>query len=204
MDVDEAALRSGRLSSRPYGVLRVPAAGRLLQSLKSAGRGDEAADASVLGRAVARRLARPGLVILGPGTTTRAVGEALGLSTTLLGVDVAFLNSDGTAELRAVDAAEAELLRLTAGGGPATIVVSPVGGQGFVLGRGNQQLSAQVIRQVGPGNLVVAATPGKLAALGGRPLLLDTGDSELDRELTGYLRVVTGPNREAVCRLEPG
>ena len=204
MDVDEDALRSGRVSARPYGVLRVPSAGRLLQSLKSTGRGDEAAEVSVLGRAVARRLARPGLVILGPGTTTRAVGEALGVSTTLLGVDVVFLNPDGSAELRAADAAEADLLRLTASGGPVTIVVSPVGGQGFVLGRGNQQLSARVIRQVGPGNLVVAATPAKLAELGGRPLLLDTGDPELDRELTGYVRVVTGPNREAVCRLEPG
>ena len=202
MDIDEAAVRAGRVSATPYGILRVPAAGRLLQGLKSPSRADEAAELAGLGRAVARLLPRPGLLILGPGTTTRAVGDALGISTTLLGIDVLSVDASGHAELVASDAGEADLLRLV-GSKPATIVVSPVGGQGFILGRGNQQLSATVIRDVGLQNLRVVATPAKLAALGGRPLLLDTGDAELDRELSGYTRVVTGQGREVVCRVEP-
>jgi predicted polyphosphate/ATP-dependent NAD kinase len=184
-------------------VLLVPPAGRLLQALKSAGTADSASDLAALGRAIVARLPRPGLVVLGPGTTTRAVGEALGLATTLLGVDVAALGADGSAALLAMDAGEAELVRWV-GRQPTVIVVSPVGGQGFVLGRGNQQLSPLVIRRAGLGNLVVAATPGKLAALRGRPLLLDSGDPGLDQDLSGHIRVVTGPDREAICRLEPG
>ncbi|MFM7275704.1 MAG: ATP-NAD kinase, partial [Gammaproteobacteria bacterium] len=67
-----------------------------------------------------------------------------------------------------------------------------IGGQGHVFGRGNQQISAAVIRRVGVEHLLVVATRHKIAALAGRPLLVDTDDPALDRELRRYLRVVTG------------
>ena len=81
------------------------------------------------------------------------------------------------------------------------VVVSAVGGQGYVLGRGNQQISAAVIREVGTHDIMILATPEKLAALGG-PLRVDTGDPECDRSLTGYRRVVTGPRQESVVKVE--
>ena len=81
------------------------------------------------------------------------------------------------------------------------MVLTPVGGQGFLLGRGNQQLSARVLERVGRERILVAATETKLAALGGRPLLVETGDAELDEMLSGYTRVVTGYGREVVYRV---
>ena len=85
--------------------------------------------------------------------------------------------------------------------GPALVVVTPIGGQGFLFGRGNQQLSARVIERVGTENVVILATETKLAALSGRPLLVDTGDEALDTALSGYRRVVTGYGREVVYRV---
>jgi predicted polyphosphate/ATP-dependent NAD kinase len=135
------------------------------------------------------------LCLIGPGTTTRAIMAALGLEKTVLGVDVV-----RGGELVARDADERTLLALTEGA-DAAVVVTPVGGQGFLFGRGNQQLSPELLSRLGRERLVVVATEAKLAALGGRPLLVDTGDAALDAALAGYLRVITGPNRETVYRV---
>jgi predicted polyphosphate/ATP-dependent NAD kinase len=98
------------------------------------------------------------------------------------------------------DAAEADLLAVV-GRMPATIVLTPIGGQGFLVGRGNQPISPAVLRAAGGGALLVVATAEKLAALGGRPLLVDTGDPRLDAELAGHARVVTGYHEAAVMRI---
>ena len=91
--------------------------------------------------------------------------------------------------------------KLATEGEDAAVVVTPIGGQGFLFGRGNQQLSPELLARVGRERLVVVATEAKLAALGGRPLLVDTGDPAVDAALAGYLRVITGPNRETVYRV---
>jgi predicted polyphosphate/ATP-dependent NAD kinase len=110
---------------------------------------------------------------------------------TLLGVD---LYHDG--KLIGRDLNEAQLLEAI-GGRRAKIVVTVIGGQGYVFGRGNQQLSPQVTRAVGRENIIVIATLDKLHALGG-PLRVDTGDQECDRLLSGYLRVITGERERMV------
>jgi predicted polyphosphate/ATP-dependent NAD kinase len=127
------------------------------------------------------------LYILGPGTTTRTVMTRLGLPKTLLGVDVVL---DGA--LAGRDVTEGELLRLLDEHGQACIVVTAIGGQGHVFGRGNQQIAPAVIRKVGRGGVIVIATQTKLLSLEGRPILVDTGDPALDAELCGYVKVVTG------------
>jgi predicted polyphosphate/ATP-dependent NAD kinase len=98
------------------------------------------------------------------------------------------------------DANEAQLLALL-DGRPARIVVTPIGGQGFIFGRGNQQLSPRIIQKVGRENISVVSTPGKLHALGQQPLLVDTGDPAVDAMLSGYLLVITGYNERAVRRV---
>ncbi len=135
--------------------------------------------------------------ILGPGSTVRAVGDELGIDTTLLGVDVVHLG-----RLVAADVTERDLLGILASvpGRPARLVVSVIGGQGYILGRGNQQLSPAVVRAVGPDGLLVIATLDKLHALDG-PLRVDTGDEELDRALAGHIRVVIGERDEVVWRV---
>ncbi len=196
MDLDEDAYRAGRLSARLYGYLRVPFARGLIQGVKvGAAAGDAAALAGAAVEAV-RRLPGDALVVLGPGTTVRAVAEVLGVAKTLLGVDLA---RDGRAV--ALDVAEADILRALDGAPDVRVVVAPIGGQGHILGRGNQQIGPAVLRRVGPDRLIVVATPAKLASLAEPTLRVDTGDAALDREFAGFRRVITGPGCEAVCNV---
>jgi predicted polyphosphate/ATP-dependent NAD kinase len=203
VDVDEAAVRDGRMSVRLYGTLLVPDDPARVQALKVSGARPEAAELAGLAAEIVGRLTLGTLVLLGPGTTTRAIGQALGVESTLLGVDVVEIATHGTAVVVVADATESAILGAIRDHA-AVIVVSPTGGQGFVLGRGNQQLSPAVIRTVGLDRLILVATSGKLAELGGRPLLVDTGDPDLDGELSGYARVITGRGTESVCRIEAG
>ncbi|GGS76185.1 ATP-NAD kinase [Nonomuraea spiralis] len=213
VDLDEERYRRGLVSPRLYGSLRVPA-GRAALSGRKAGSSD-AAPATVEGiaREIAARL-RPGVrYVLGPGATTAAVGRELGLATTLLGVDVVEARTGG-ADLVAADVTEGELFELVRGR-EAVLVLSVIGGQGFVLGRGNQQVSPRVLDEVlggvsggvpssvsgGGDGLVVLATQQKLAGLGGRPLLADSGDQELDRKLAGHVRVITGYRESTIYRI---
>jgi predicted polyphosphate/ATP-dependent NAD kinase len=195
MDVDEAALREGTISPRLRGYLMVPAGGRLVQSAKARTLGSERVAQEGIARYLVERVLGDRTWLVGPGTTTRAVMDVLGLEKTLLGVDVV----RGTRCL-APDADERALLEAAEGGG-AGIVITPVGGQGFVFGRGNQQLSPRVIEQVGREGVVVIATEAKIAAFGGRPLRVDTSDPTVDAMLSGYTRVVVGYSREIVYRI---
>jgi len=135
------------------------------------------------------------LYVIGPGTTTRAITARLGLSKTLIGVDVV---AEG--ELVAADVNESQLLKLIEGR-KARIIVTPIGGQGYIFGRGNQQISPRAIREVRWENIVVVSTTGKIHSLRGRPLRVDTGDQEVDRMLGGYVQVVTGYNERIIYKV---
>jgi predicted polyphosphate/ATP-dependent NAD kinase len=195
MDVDEDAFRQDVLSARLYGYLKIPFRRALVQGVKSASApGEEAAQREVA-LAIVEAMEEDCAYILGPGSTTRAIAREIGLEKTLLGVDVI-----KERKLVARDVGETGLLQIVARG-RAKIIVTPIGGQGYILGRGNQQISPRVIRKVGREGMVVVSTPYKINSLQGRPLLVDTGDGELDRELSGYLRVVTGYGQEVVYRV---
>ncbi len=99
------------------------------------------------------------------------------------------------------DLTEADLLALAAEAPESFIVVTVIGGQGHIFGRGNQQISPAVIRAVGPGNVIVIATQTKLLSLEGRPLLVDTGDPALDEQLSGYVKVVTALGERTMYRV---
>lgn len=186
MDIDEEAFREGRVNARLYGYLKVPVE-RRVQSVKSGARSEQAEVEGMAAEIVAN-MEKDTLYIIGPGTTTRAIMERLELPNTLLGVDV-ILNR----ELVASDVGEKQLFNLLdQHKGKAHIVVTAIGGQGHVFGRGNQQISPRVIRLVGKNNIIVVASRDKLVALQPHPLLVDTGDPDLDQELSGYVRVVTG------------
>jgi predicted polyphosphate/ATP-dependent NAD kinase len=200
MDVDEELLRAGVVAPRLHGVMLVPADRLGMQSAKlRSAQPDRLALAAIADRLGAELAGLDGeaLALFGPGTTTAAVLERLGLEPTLLGVDAV-----RGGRLLAADVAERELLGLLEAAPAALLVLAPVGGQGFLLGRGNQQLSPPVLRRLGSENLRIVATESKLAGLGGRPLLVDSGDPELDRELSGFKRVLVGPRRSVVYRVE--
>jgi predicted polyphosphate/ATP-dependent NAD kinase len=204
LDLDEDAYRRGEVAPRLWGELAVPAARRRVQAGKEpTPAGEAAAVAAIAAEVVAG--AHPGVrYILGPGSTVRAIGDRFGVATTLVGVDVVEVDGPGTASLVVTDAAEADLLPI-AEADECRIVVTPIGGQGFVFGRGNQQVSAPVVREVlrrsGREGIIIVATPAKLAAIGVRPLLVDTGDPALDRELAGHARVITGRGERSVARV---
>lgn len=195
VDLDDDGTREGRVGPRLYGTLSVPLGTGLVASAKVASHDEDPAAVNGIAARVAEG-ARSGTVILGPGTTVAAVGAALDLPTTLLGVDLV-----RRGELVVADGTERDLLDALDDDGADTIV-TPIGGQGFVLGRGNQQISPAVLARAGLGRLTVIATPAKLAVLRGRPLLVDTGDEETDRELRGWHRLVTGFDHETVYPVE--
>ncbi|MFQ5710466.1 MAG: ATP-NAD kinase family protein [Candidatus Geothermarchaeales archaeon] len=192
MDIDEEAFRAGRLSASLHGYMLVPHEPEMVQSMKAASvlDEDEAANRIAIARHIAEKMEVDTAYIIGPGTTTKAITDHLGLEKTLLGVDVV---KDG--RVVAKDADEKTLLRHL-GEGRAKIIVTPIGRQGFIFGRGNQQISPEVIRRVGREGIVVAATRRKLRTT--RTLLVDTGDPELDESLRGYIRVISDYGEETV------
>ncbi len=186
MDVDEAALREGRLSARLFGYARVPAERNLVQGPKAASLGEDAALAGLTAQ-IAATLEPNTIYLFGPGHSTKLVLRHLGFEGTLLGVDAI---RNGKVLGRDLTGAQVEDI---VDGPRAKIVVSVIGGQGYLFGRGNQQFTPKAIRRVGRENIIVIATQAKLLALGQNRLLVDTGDADLDRELAGYIRVEIGP-----------
>ncbi len=185
MDIDEEAYRENRLVAKLEGYASVPYEPVMMQATKEGSSGFELADQKAIARWVVELMEKGRIYVLGPGTTTRAVAEELGIyDSTLLGIDLI-----RDFKLIARDVNERQILKAIAGE-PATILVSPIGRQGFILGRGNQQLSSEVVRHVGKDEVWVLATPHKLSAT--PTLKVDTGDPDLDREFRGHLRVIAG------------
>ena len=191
MDIDEEAFRQGRLIAKLYGYLLVPSTQGLVASSKEPTLGEEE-EKKAIGETVAELMERCTLYILGPGTTVKAIADAIGVKKTLLGVDAVH---DG--KLVGEDLDEEGLLNLLKRYQRAVIVVSPIGGQGFLFGRGNQQISPKVIKTVlersGKEGILIVSTKGKLSKV--RELLVDTGDPEVDKMLEGYYKAVIGYNR---------
>lgn len=191
-DIDEIALSNGRVNARHFGDMRVPVAANQLQQVKCSGLDVEALVVAEIAAEVVDNLLPGQLLALGPGTTVAAVAEALGVANSLLGFDIV---RDG--ELLAADVTANAMLRY-AEQEALRVIITPTGGQGSLIGRGNQQLSPQLLRQIGRDALQVIATPAKLAALSGRPLRLDTHDSELDQAWTGLWVITTGYQQAAL------
>ena len=187
-DIDEVRFRQGIVSSRFYGELLVPKEGRFLQQVKSSGREVEELVLQDIAAGIIESMEDDCLYIIGPGTTPGAVMQELGLVNTLLGFD-AVVNS----RLVAADLDEQALFKLTRQHQQAVkVIITATGGQGHIIGRGNQQLSPRIIHTAGLDNLIIIATKTKITELQGRPLQVDSNDPELDRALSGYRQVITG------------
>lgn len=185
MDVDEDAFRRGELKARLYGYLRVPSNGKAMQPPKGlVFASDEEEQKEVIAQYVVDNMEDGVMYVLGPGTTTRAVAQKMWQRKTLLGVDVYL---DG--KLLVEDASEKDLLG-TLGGKKVQLVLTPIGRQGFIFGRGNQQISPRVLEMIGLSNMTMIATPDKLKETA--ILRSDSGDVELDRKMVGYHKVLVG------------
>lgn len=194
-DIDEAAFRNGIVKAKHYGYLRVPEADGLIQQVKTGGKIQEAVVLTDIAAFVSEEMKPDVDYLAGSGSTVAAVMDELGLPNTLLGVDL--VRND---EVIAADVSAQDILRLT-GTYPLRAIVTIIGGQGHLFGRGNQQFSPDVIRRIGIKNFTVLATRQKLAGLAGRPLKLDTGDADLDAALTGWISVITGYDEQVLYQL---
>jgi predicted polyphosphate/ATP-dependent NAD kinase len=195
LDLDEATYRAGTVITQLYGYLKVPYRPHLLQNCKVPTPAAESVRAEAIAEAVVESLQPGWLYILGPGTTTRVIANRLGFPKTLVGVDV--YTREGVV---ALDVGEARLLELIENQ-PAKIIVTPIGGQGFLFGRGNQQIGPRVLQKVSRENIVVVSLSEKLNALRGEPLLVDTGDLSVDEMLAGHLPVVIGYREKVMYRI---
>lgn len=187
-DIDEDAFRNGQVRARFYGTLLVPEDSQFLQQVKNAGtERDELAQLDVAQEMI-EQLQTDTLYLVGPGSTTHLFLQELGLEGSLLGVDLLLNN-----ELIATDVSASQILnRLDQFSGPVKMIITAIGGQGHILGRGNQQFTPAILRRIGKDNIHIIAARGKILALNGRPLLVDTNDPELDAAFGGYRPVITG------------
>ncbi len=186
MDIDECAFREGHLSAELHGYVLTPFEPHLIQGnkMESSNTEDEVENQAAIAIYLIEEMKSDVYYIVGPGTTTRTIADLLDQKKTLLGVDV-FLDK----KIVKKDVNATQIMELIADK-PAHIIVTPIGGQGFIFGRGNQQISREVIRKVGLSNITVIATKSKIDRL--NCLRVDTGDSELDNLLReNGIRVIT-------------
>ena len=188
MDIDETLFRQGRVNARQYGEMRVPSELRYIQAVKMGGKeSDELVLSDIAAHVIEFMDEHPErLFVMGSGSTVDFIMQELGLENTLLGVDIV-----QNQQVVAHDVTASTLLEHVSNV-PVTLVITLIGGQGHIFGRGNQQLSPEVLKKIGRDNLLLVATKSKLQGLNGKPLIADTGDIALDAQLAGVISVTTG------------
>ena len=196
MDIDEEAFRQGRVSAKLHGYLLSPYEPRLIQGAKMASpiTENELRNQAAIAVYITETMEPYVYYIISAGTTTRTIGDLLDEKKTLLGVDI-FYNK----KIIAKDVNEKQILK-TIDDKATKIIVTPIGGQGFIFGRGNQQISPAVIKKVGKDNIIVIATENKMKNL--KSLRVDTGDTKLDESFHGTISVVTDYKIEQTVSIE--
>ncbi|MCD6454194.1 MAG: ATP-NAD kinase family protein [Candidatus Aminicenantes bacterium] len=197
LDIDEDAFRNNKLAAKLYGYLKVPKIESLLQQ------GKESSNLTVaerkrkreIAKYVAERMEKDTLYLLGPGTTLKSVADELKIEKTLLGIDAVYKG-----KMVGKDINEKELLNLLKKHKKAKIIVTPIGGNGFIFGRGSKQFTPQVLELVGEKNIIVVATQEKVSSL--ECLRVDTGDMKVDERLKGHIRVITGYKEEMIIEVK--
>jgi predicted polyphosphate/ATP-dependent NAD kinase len=213
-DIDEEQLRAGNIQARYYGELFCPNDNRFVQQVKNSGEVDETGMQQEIAAGIVDAMVQDNdaldddlktLYFIGPGSTTRAVMEELGLSNTLLGVDAILdgkcIGQDLTERqvLNFIDEHKNQSISR-----PIRIFVTATGMQGHVFGRGNQQFSPEVLKRVGKENIDVLISPKKLSEFAERPLFMDSGNIDLDKAWSGWIKVIVGYQQTVMYPLSAG
>jgi predicted polyphosphate/ATP-dependent NAD kinase len=187
-DIDEAAFREGKVKTRMYASMYAPLLPQFLQQVKNSGAAQDELVKLDIANYLIDNLLDDTLYILGPGSTTKVFLEQLGVAGSLLGVDV-ILNR----ELVAADVSAQQLRDLMAHhGSDVHLIITAIGGQGHIIGRGNQQLAVDILRAISRQNIHIIATKEKILSLQNRPLLVDSNDPDFDQSFSGYQSVLVG------------
>ncbi len=201
MDLDEQAFREGRVVAKCYGYLSVPVDDTRMQLIKQGGLNHHELAVQDIATDVIESMQPDVYYLIGSGSTTAEIMNQLDLDNTLLGIDIV-----RNQKLVANDVDE-QMILTTIKNSPAKIIVTVIGGQGHIFGRGNQQLSVKVIESIlqqsndEKENLCIIATNEKLQSLENRPMIADTGDVLLDEKLSGLYSVITGYQQKTLYRL---
>jgi len=196
MDIDESAFRQGVVRARNFGSLVVPDSLQFVQATKQGGKEVESMVLDDIAADVIEYMEPDTYYAIGSGSTCANIMEQLGQPNTLLGVDIVY-----NQQRVAADVTASELLQYVNENPSMEIFITVIGGQGHLIGRGNQQISPEVIRTLGWDRIQVVATKAKLKALVGRPLIVDTGDPDLDQALSGTKRIITGYHDAVIYRV---
>ncbi len=198
MDADEAAFRQDRFIIKLYGYLKGPSVPARFQGAKQASpetvNEHEAQEA--IAKYIIEEMIPDGIYVLGPGTTVKMVTDLLGVKKTTLGVDI-YSNKEIVNDVN-----EKTLVEKVTNPEKTWIIVSPIGHQGMLFGRGNQQISPKSIDLVGKEHIRVICTPAKLRGIEGGTLKVDTGQEHTDKMLRGYIRVITDYNEIRLVKVE--
>ena len=195
LDIDEELYRQEIINTRLYGYLSVPLEHVFTQNRKAPTPLSETASIESIAHEIVEHMEEDTYYLIGAGTTTRGVMQMLGLKNTLIGVDLI-----RNKELVANDIYGDKILDFIKGK-KTKLIVTVTGGQGFLFGRGNQQITPEVIREIGKENIIILATKAKIAEFHHQPFLVDTPDEELNKELCGYYRVITAYGEFTMCRV---
>jgi predicted polyphosphate/ATP-dependent NAD kinase len=196
LDIDEDLVRQDILQAKLYGYLKVPKVLRLIQSGK-VGSGFERTieeNKQEIAQFIIEDMQPDTLYLLGPGTTIKTITDILNLPKTLLGIDAIF-----NKENIGIDLNEEGILKLLESYEKAIIIISPIGGQGFLFGRGNKQITPEILKRVDAKNIKIIATVEKMREL--NYLRVDTGNIETDEMLTGFAKVITGYKEELIIKI---
>lgn len=201
-DIDENAFRAGQVIAKTYGNMDVPQELSYMQSVKMGGKeSDELVLADIAAEIIEEIDEHPdNYYVMGSGSTVDFIMQELGLENTLLGVDIV---KNGQLVARDVNAIQLlEIANKLDDKAALKLVITLIGGQGHVFGRGNQQLSSDLLSLLPKSSIRIVATKTKLTALNGRPLIADTGSKALNRALSGPISVITGYRDKSLYYIE--
>ncbi|MFX1371845.1 MAG: ATP-NAD kinase family protein [Promethearchaeota archaeon] len=197
LDIDEDLVRQDILQAKLYGYLKVPKILGLIQAGKvSSGMGKTVEEnKQEISQFIIENMETDILYLLGPGTTIKTITDNLQLPKTLLGIDAVYNNKSVGLDLN-----EKNILELLNHYKKVIIIISPIGGQGFIFGRGNKQITPKILKIIGKENIRIISTVEKIRQLD--CLRVDTGDIETDKKLIGFTKVITGYKEELIINVE--
>lgn len=196
LDIDETEYRKGKLISRLYGYLLTPFNPDYSQLSKMGSIDSDLIHQERIAKRVVENLEKDIYYLIGPGSTTKAITDRLNEKKSILGVD---LLRNG--KIIAMDLNEQQILEYIEDK-KVKIIVSPIGRQGFLFGRGNLQISPRIIRKISSKNIIILCAKYKLQTIPNQILRLDTRDSELDEEMKGLYKVFVDYDEIKICKVE--
>lgn len=186
-DIDEEQYREGKLDISHFGTLKIPDFDGMMLSSKAEYPASSAYD---IAEYIIDNMKDDFNYIIGPGSTCKAILNSLGYKTNMLGFDI-LRGKDLIEEDAGEDCIYNNLVP-----GHSKIIISIIGGQGFLLGRGNQQISSRVIKKAGFENIMVISSPEKLSGIHG--LALDINGNDIS--IPEFIRVLTGYGQFKIVR----